>query len=54
MKLLSPNSMYEKIKYILLIGGTNSKPNLASHRHPQVKLIARVSVAGVSPARHQV
>jgi hypothetical protein len=35
MQLLSPNSMNEKIKYVLLIGGTNSTPNLASHRHPK-------------------
>jgi hypothetical protein len=53
INLLSPTSLNEKITRVY-VEGKNSTPNLTSHRHPQVKLIARVSVAGVSPAHHWV
>jgi hypothetical protein len=53
INLLSPTSLKEKITRVH-IEGKNSTPNLTSHWHPQVKLIARVSVAGVSPANHWV
>jgi len=48
----SPTSINENITYVYILKAKNSTPNLTSHRHPQVKLIARVSVAGVSPAHH--
>ncbi len=52
--MLSPTSINEKITYVYILKAKNSTPNLTSHQHPQVKLIARVSVAGVSPAHHWV
>ncbi len=52
--MLSPTCINEKITYVYILKAKNSTPNLTSHRHPQVKLIARVSVAGVSPAHHWV
>jgi len=50
--MLSPTSINEKITYVYILKAKNSTPNLTSHGHPQIKLIARVSVAGVSPAHH--
>ncbi len=47
LNLLSPTSRNEKITYVYILKAKNSTPNLTSHRHPQVKLIARVS-----PAHH--
>jgi hypothetical protein len=45
--LRSPTSINETITYVYILKAKNSTPNLTSHRHPQVKLIARVS-----PAHH--
>jgi len=47
INLLSPTSINEKITYVYILKAKNSATNLISHRHPQVKLIARVS-----PAHH--
>jgi hypothetical protein len=47
INLLSPTSINEKITYVYILKAKNSTPNLTSHGHPQVKLIARVS-----PAHH--
>ncbi len=47
INLLSPTSINEKITYVYILKARNSTPNLTSHRHPQVKLIARTS-----PAHH--
>jgi hypothetical protein len=52
--MLSWTSINEKITYVYILMAKTSTPNLTSHGHPQVKLIARVSVAGVSPALHWV
>ncbi len=48
--MLSPTSINEKITYVYIMKAKNSTPNLTNHGHPQVKLIARVSVGGVSVA----
>ncbi len=46
--MLSPTSINEKITYVYIMKAKSSTPNLTNHGHPQVKLIARVSVAGVN------
>jgi hypothetical protein len=47
ISFLSPTSVNEKATYVCILKAKNSTPNLRSHQHPQVKLIARVS-----PAHH--
>jgi len=47
INLLSPTSINEKITYVYILKARNNTPNLTSHWHPQVKLIARIS-----PAHH--
>jgi hypothetical protein len=45
INLLSPTSINENITYVYILKAKNSTPNLTSHLHPQVKLIAKVSPA---------
>jgi hypothetical protein len=52
--MVSPTSINEKLTYVYILKAKYSTPKLTSHGHPQVKLIARVSAAGVSPAHHWV
>lgn len=47
INLLSPTSINENITYVYILKAKKNTPNLTRHRHPQVKLIAKVS-----PAHH--